>query len=159
MKPEQQEIARLQREVAKLKAARGTLEKLRPTSQRNRHEVRLHRGAPPSTHLRTRNSPGSAGQDSFFKETCESRCHRPRSRCDPRLRIGLPEWNGPDVKFSGSKALKRARAGGHRHQHLGPCADAGPARHWRHRPDSAALPQSSAPNPSIACSMRQYANN
>jgi len=46
MKPEQAEIARLKREVAKLKAERDILKKPRPTSRRNRREVRLHREAP-----------------------------------------------------------------------------------------------------------------
>jgi transposase len=46
MEPEQQEIALLRREVAKLKAERDILKKPRPTSRRNRHEVRLHREAP-----------------------------------------------------------------------------------------------------------------
>ncbi len=40
MKPEQLEIARLKREVAKLKAERDILKKPRPTSRRNRREVR-----------------------------------------------------------------------------------------------------------------------
>ena len=46
MKPEQAEIARLKREVTKLKAERDILEKPRPTSRRNRREVLLHREAP-----------------------------------------------------------------------------------------------------------------
>lgn len=46
MKPEQLEIARLKREVLKLKAERDILKKPRPTSQRNRCEVRLHCEAP-----------------------------------------------------------------------------------------------------------------
>jgi Transposase len=46
MKPEQLEIARLKREVAKLKAERDIVRKPRPTSRRNRREVRLHREAP-----------------------------------------------------------------------------------------------------------------
>ena len=46
MKPEQLEIARLKREVTKLKAERDILKKPRPTSRRNRREVRFHREAP-----------------------------------------------------------------------------------------------------------------
>ena len=46
MKPEQLEIAQLKREVIKLKAERDILKKPRPTSRRNRREVRLHREAP-----------------------------------------------------------------------------------------------------------------
>ena len=46
MKPEQLEIARLKREVIKLKAERDILKKPRPTSRRNRREVRLHCEAP-----------------------------------------------------------------------------------------------------------------
>jgi transposase len=46
MKPEQLEIARLKREVAKLKAGRNILKKPRPTSRRNRREVLLHCEAP-----------------------------------------------------------------------------------------------------------------
>ena len=46
MKPEQLEIARLKREVTKLKAERDILKKPRPTSRRNRHEVRFHCEAP-----------------------------------------------------------------------------------------------------------------
>src|SRR6187455_471957 len=46
MKPEQLEIARLKREVIKLKAERDILKKVRPTSRRNRREVRFHREAP-----------------------------------------------------------------------------------------------------------------
>src|SRR6516225_3637303 len=46
MKPEQLEIERLRREVQKLKAERDILKKPRPTSRRNRHEVRLYREAP-----------------------------------------------------------------------------------------------------------------
>lgn len=46
MKPEQQEIQRLRREVAKLKAERDILKKPQPSSRRKRHEVRLHREAP-----------------------------------------------------------------------------------------------------------------
>ena len=46
MKPEQLEIARLKREVIKLKAERDILKKPRPTSRRNRREVRLHCKAP-----------------------------------------------------------------------------------------------------------------
>ncbi|MFD2577553.1 IS3 family transposase [Novosphingobium colocasiae] len=43
MKPEQLEIERLRREVAKLKAERDILKKPPPTSRRTRYEVRLHR--------------------------------------------------------------------------------------------------------------------
>ena len=43
---EQVEIARLKREVIKFKAERDILNKPRPTSRRNRREVRLHREAP-----------------------------------------------------------------------------------------------------------------
>src|SRR5450631_3272042 len=47
MKPEQLEIARLKREVTKLKAERDILKKEpRPTSRRNRREVRFHCEAP-----------------------------------------------------------------------------------------------------------------
>jgi transposase-like protein len=46
MKPEQLEIARLNREVIKLKAERDILKKPRPTSRRNRREVRIHCEAP-----------------------------------------------------------------------------------------------------------------
>ena len=46
MKPEQLEIARLKREVTKLKAECDILKKPRPTSRRNRREVLLHREAP-----------------------------------------------------------------------------------------------------------------
>lgn len=46
MKPEQQEIDRLRREVAKLKAERDILKKPRPTSRRTRYEICLHREAP-----------------------------------------------------------------------------------------------------------------
>src|SRR5215213_9003427 len=46
MKPEQLEIAQLKREVIKLKAGRDILKKPRPTSRRNRREVRFHREAP-----------------------------------------------------------------------------------------------------------------
>jgi transposase-like protein len=46
MKPEQLEIARLKREVIKLKAEHDILKKPRPTSRRSRREVRLHREAP-----------------------------------------------------------------------------------------------------------------
>jgi transposase len=46
MKPEQAEIARLKREVLKLKAERDILQKPRPTSRRNRREVLLHCEAP-----------------------------------------------------------------------------------------------------------------
>src|SRR5258708_11447115 len=46
MKPEQLEIARLKHEVAKLKAERDILKKPRPTSRRNRREVRFHCEAP-----------------------------------------------------------------------------------------------------------------
>ena len=51
MKPEQLEIARLKREVIKLKAERDILKKAaayfakEPISRRNRREVRLHREA------------------------------------------------------------------------------------------------------------------
>ncbi len=45
-KPEQAEIARLKREVTKLKAERDILKKPRPTSRRKRREVQLHREAP-----------------------------------------------------------------------------------------------------------------
>src|SRR5215208_6479578 len=43
MKPEQLEIAQLKREVIRLKAERDILKKPRPTSRRNRCEVRFHR--------------------------------------------------------------------------------------------------------------------
>src|SRR6188472_3998380 len=46
MKPEQLEIARLKREVIKLKAERDILKKPRPTSRRNRREVWFHCEAP-----------------------------------------------------------------------------------------------------------------
>jgi putative transposase len=46
MKPEQLEIDRLRREVAKLKAERDILKKPPPTSRRTRYEVCLHREAP-----------------------------------------------------------------------------------------------------------------
>jgi len=46
MKPEQLEIAQLKREVARLKAERDILKKPRPTSRRNRREVRFRCEAP-----------------------------------------------------------------------------------------------------------------
>src|SRR5258708_30460348 len=46
MKPEQLEIARLKHEVAKLKAELDILKNPRPTSRRNRREVRFHCEAP-----------------------------------------------------------------------------------------------------------------
>ena len=46
MKPEQLEIAQLKREVIRLKAERDILKKPRPTSRRNRREVRIHCEAP-----------------------------------------------------------------------------------------------------------------
>ena len=46
LKPEQLEIARLKREVSKLKAERDILKKPRPTSRRNRREVRFYCEAP-----------------------------------------------------------------------------------------------------------------
>src|SRR5438874_7753581 len=46
VKPEQLEIARLKREVTKLKAERDILKKPRPTSRRNRREVWFHCEAP-----------------------------------------------------------------------------------------------------------------
>ena len=46
MKPEQLEIARLKREVAKLKAERDIQKKPRPTSRGNRREVRFYCEAP-----------------------------------------------------------------------------------------------------------------
>ena len=46
MKPEQLEIERLRREVAKLKAERDILKKAAPTSRGKRYEVRLRREAP-----------------------------------------------------------------------------------------------------------------
>jgi hypothetical protein len=46
MKPEQLEIERAKREVNKLKAERDILKRLRPSSRRKRHEVRLRREAP-----------------------------------------------------------------------------------------------------------------
>ena len=46
MKPEQLEIARLKREVIKLKAERDILKNPRPTSRRNHCEVLLHCEAP-----------------------------------------------------------------------------------------------------------------
>jgi transposase-like protein len=46
MKPEQAEIARLKREVTKLKAERDILKKPRPTSRGNRREVHVRCEAP-----------------------------------------------------------------------------------------------------------------
>jgi hypothetical protein len=46
MKPEHPEIARLKREATKLKAERDILKKPRPTSRRNRREIRFHCEAP-----------------------------------------------------------------------------------------------------------------
>jgi hypothetical protein len=46
MKPEQQEVERLRRELKKLKTQRDILKRPLPTSRRKRHEVRLHREAP-----------------------------------------------------------------------------------------------------------------
>ncbi|SEJ19907.1 Transposase and inactivated derivatives [Sphingobium sp. AP50] len=46
MKPEQLEIERLRREVAKLKAERDILKKPPPTSRGTRYEVHLYREAP-----------------------------------------------------------------------------------------------------------------
>ena len=46
MKPEQQEIERLRRELARMKAERDILKKRRPTSPGTRYEVRVHREAP-----------------------------------------------------------------------------------------------------------------
>ncbi len=46
LRPEQQEIERLRRELARMKAERDILKKRRPTSPRTRYEVRLHREAP-----------------------------------------------------------------------------------------------------------------
>ncbi|MEG8058572.1 IS3 family transposase [Sphingomonas sp. 22L2VL55-3] len=46
LKPEQQEIERLRRELARMKAERDILKKRRPTSPGTRYEVRVHREAP-----------------------------------------------------------------------------------------------------------------
>ena len=46
MKPEQLEIAQLKREVIRLKAERDIIKKPRPTSRRNRREVRIRCEAP-----------------------------------------------------------------------------------------------------------------
>jgi transposase len=46
MKPEQQEIDRLRKEVAKLKAERDILKRPQPSSRGKRYEVRFHREAP-----------------------------------------------------------------------------------------------------------------
>ena len=46
MKPEQQEIEQLRREVQKLKAERDILKRPQPSSRGKRHEVRLHHEAP-----------------------------------------------------------------------------------------------------------------
>lgn len=46
LKPESQELERLRRENAKLKAERDILKKRPPTSRGTRYEVRLHREAP-----------------------------------------------------------------------------------------------------------------
>ena len=46
VKPEQAELARLRREVIKLKAERDILKKPRPTSRRRRYDVRLRCEAP-----------------------------------------------------------------------------------------------------------------
>jgi len=46
MKPEQLEIDRLRKEVAKLKAERDILKRPQPSSRGKRHEVRLHCEAP-----------------------------------------------------------------------------------------------------------------
>jgi transposase len=46
MKPDQQEIDRLRKEVAKLKTERDILKRPQPTSRGMRYEVRLHREAP-----------------------------------------------------------------------------------------------------------------
>ena len=46
MKPEQQEIERLRREVVRLKAERDILKKATAFFAKSRHEVRLHREAP-----------------------------------------------------------------------------------------------------------------
>jgi transposase len=56
LKPEQLEIGRFRREVAKLKAERDILKKARPTLRESRHEVRLHCEAPfhPHSHRRAR---------------------------------------------------------------------------------------------------------
>ena len=56
LKPEQLEIDRFRREVAKLKAERDILKKARPTLRGSRHEVRLHCEAPfhPHSHRRAR---------------------------------------------------------------------------------------------------------
>lgn len=44
IKPEQQEIARLRKEVAKLKAERDILKRPQPSSRAKRYEVRFRRG-------------------------------------------------------------------------------------------------------------------
>ena len=46
MKQEQQEIDRLRKEVAKLKAERDILKRSQPSSRGKRYEVRFHREAP-----------------------------------------------------------------------------------------------------------------
>ena len=60
MKHEQAEIARLKKEVAKLKMERDLLKKPQPTSRRNRCEIRLHRETPRglANELDVRGTPG-----------------------------------------------------------------------------------------------------
>jgi putative transposase len=66
MNPEQLEIARLKREVIKLKAERDILKKPRPTSRRNRREVRLYREAPRSNRSRSNEELGAKVRASFI---------------------------------------------------------------------------------------------
>lgn len=54
MKPEQLEIERLRREVAKLKAERDILKRPQPTLAGTRYEVRVHCKAPPDHPLTER---------------------------------------------------------------------------------------------------------
>src|SRR5689334_17354561 len=46
MKPDDAEVARLKRELAKTKAERDILKKLSASSRRSRHEIPLHRKVP-----------------------------------------------------------------------------------------------------------------
>jgi hypothetical protein len=125
MKPEQLEIARLKREVIKLKAERDILKKPRPNSRRSRREVRLHREAPGDLDrgVDVRGARCLASRVLCLAETATQRAqpdrrsaldqgagelHRERSDLRRQARVARRSGRGRDLRPASDRAIDAA---------------------------------------------------
>ena len=116
MKPEQQEIERLRRELARMKTERDILKKRRPTSRRTRYEVRLRREAPgdlagimdmrdPWRFAQRRSRMAGSSTKRSFAQQCRAWGKGPR-----QLHLQLPNlWRTPRLaRSSGRRPVLRS---------------------------------------------------